>query len=304
MARPHDHRIAALARTQHGIVSAGQLRALGVDRSAIRRRVAAGSISVVLPGIYVVGPVACAPASPALMFAGVLSCAAPAAVALETAAARHGIWPRAGAQLHVMAAAARRPVAGLGITFHSSASLRWEDVALLDGVPTTTVVRTCFDLGRVLTPHQLAHVLHEAAFRSILDRDALSRLVAEHRRAPGTGVVRRALELHEAGSTGTRSRTEDHLLEGILAARLPEPVVNTRGAANVPGIECDLVWRRRRLVVEVDGPGHDLPGARAQDALRDEVLGRAGWRVLRYPPADVWSQRRRVVGQIARALDS
>src|SRR6185503_20259947 len=43
---------------------------------------------------------------------------------------------------------------------------------------------------------------------------------------------------------------------------LPEPLVNT----NLNGHEADFHWPARKLVVEVDGPGHDRPRTQREDA--------------------------------------
>ena len=42
-----------------------------------------------------------------------------------------------------------------------------------DGIPVTTVPRTLVDLSDVLTAHQLANVIHEAAFRKLFDERAV-----------------------------------------------------------------------------------------------------------------------------------
>lgn len=115
--------------------------------------------------------------------------------------------------------------------------------------------------------------------------------------------MRRAIELFEGGSAGTKNGGEDHLLEGILKAGLPEPQVNVRGITGVAGIEPDFAWAHARLVVELDGQGsHSLPQAAEQDRLRDERLREAGWRVERFSGLHVFHDRPDVVSCIARAL--
>ncbi len=49
------------------------------------------------------------------------------------------------------------------------------------------------------------------------------------------------------------------------------------------GFICDFVCRNLRLVVELDGDTHE----HARDADRDYVLGRMGYRVLRFTNGDV-----------------
>jgi very-short-patch-repair endonuclease len=46
-------------------------------------------------------------------------------------------------------------------------------------------------------------------------------------------------------------------------------------------IEVDFHWPESGTIVEVDGPGHDRPPTRAEDARRDAALGAAGFEVRR-----------------------
>ena len=59
----------------------------------------------------------------------------------------------------------------------------------------------------------------------------------------------------------------------------------------------DFVCYRHRLIVEADGPDHDA----GRDAVRDAWLGSQGFRVLRFPNADVIAKRDDVLAAIARA---
>ena len=55
----------------------------------------------------------------------------------------------------------------------------------------------------------------------------------------------------------------------------------------VAGHEVDLVWPKRNLCVEVDGPGHTRPRTRREDAERDARLRAAGYDVMRVPEEQV-----------------
>jgi Protein of unknown function (DUF559) len=139
------------------------------------------------------------------------------------------------------------------------------------------VPRTLVDLSDVLTPHQLANVIHEAAYRNLLDeravRAAMTRANGRHK----LHVLTKALVLNAAGSAGTRSELEDRFLALTSKSDLPEPLVNTR----IQDIEVDFHWPDQNLVVEVDGPGHTRPRTEHDDAHRDARLRAAGHTVLR-----------------------
>src|SRR5262249_14748825 len=148
------------------------------------------------------------------------------------------------------------------------------------GIPVTTMARTLVDLTDVLTEHQLANVIHEATFRNRFSERATR---AAMERAPGRrklGVLERALEAHANGSAGTRSELQDQFL-ARLPANLPAPLVNAGVQTPHRRIEVDLLWPEQRLVIEVDGPGHDRPRTQREDGERDRLLNEAGYRIRR-----------------------
>ena len=124
-------------------------------------------------------------------------------------------------------------------------------------------------------------MIHEAAFRNLFHesatREAMARANGRHR----LGVLETALAAHFAGSPGTKSDAEDALLALIRKARLPEPLVNVRVDTATRRLEVDFHWPEHRLVVEVDGDGHDRPRTQLDDEQRDELLREAGYLVLR-----------------------
>ncbi len=235
--------------------------------------------------------------------AGVLFGGEGAALSLEAAAARFGIWKRPSARLSVVCRRSRNTRPPRWLHLWRSTTLTIADLIVVDSIRCTNVVRTICDLGRVLTSWQLANVLYEARFRGMLNLGALCAANDARRGQAGSAVVRRAIELHLAGSAGTRSRSEDRLLMRILLELLPEPRVNQRGATGVGGFECDFVWPEFRLVVEVDGrPFHDGPGSELGDPVRDALLRAAGWHVLRFDANRVWDDLDGVIRAIRHAM--
>ena len=61
----------------------------------------------------------------------------------------------------------------------------------------------------------------------------------------------------------------------------------------------DFACTRARLVVEVDGPSHEL--REGHDARRDRALGELGWRVLRFSEREVVEDTEGVVERIVAA---
>jgi hypothetical protein len=161
------------------------------------------------------------------------------------------------------------------------------DVTTYRNIPVTTVHRMFVDLAETLTPHQLANVIHEAAFRGwfveAAIRDAMGRANGRRR----LKVLERAIELHRSGCPGTKSAGEDAFL-ALFAD--DEPLVNR----HVEDRRVDFHWPHHRLVVEIDGAGHGRDPTRLDDTHRDALLRTTGWRVLRFPRERVLRQPRTV----------
>jgi very-short-patch-repair endonuclease len=144
------------------------------------------------------------------------------------------------------------------------------DVLTRNGIRVTTVARMLVDLTDLLTPHQLAYVIHEADFKRIFDERAVRAAMMRANGRRNLHRLERALELRAQGSAGTRSAKEDAFLE----QQAVEPLVNVK-------IEVDFHWPDEGRVVEVDGHGHNRLATRLDDVRRDELLDAAGWSVER-----------------------
>ena len=127
----------------------------------------------------------------------------------------------------------------------------------------TTIARALVDLTDVLTAHQLAYVIKEAAYRKRFDLAATRRAMDRANGRRNLHVLEKAIELYEHGSAGTKSPHEDAFL-ALVTPTLPEPLVNTPLA----GFEVDFLWPEAMLVVEIDGGGHERPPARARTTSR------------------------------------
>ena len=91
---PRAERVSRVATRQHGVVSNDQLRSLGLDRCAIRRRVASGYLHRIHHGVYLVGHRTLT--KRAKYFAAVLACGPHAALSHRSAADHWDLWARSG----------------------------------------------------------------------------------------------------------------------------------------------------------------------------------------------------------------
>jgi hypothetical protein len=197
---------------------------------------------------------------------------------------------------HVLVPRRHRPIEG--IVIHSYRQLDPLDVIVYRGIPVTTVARMLVDLSDVLTAHQLANVIYEAAFRRRFNVDATRTAMARANGRRNLHVLDKAIGLYLSGSAGTRSRLEDAFLTLLQFAEIPEPLVNTA----LLGEEVDCRWPQQMLVVEVDGPGHERSPAKHDDARKDGKLKAAGYTVLRFTDVEIEQRPQDVLARLLRCL--
>jgi very-short-patch-repair endonuclease len=249
---PIDAVIAPIAARQRGLVTRAQMLEGGVSAAAIDARLKAGTLRAVYRGVYLVGPVV--PADMAEL-AAVLACGPTVDVAV-----------RRGRGCRVT-----------GIRSHRLPALRPDEVTEHDGMPVTTPSRTILDVAHELGRRDLERVVAGAERLELLDRAELRRLIAVHPRRPGVAALR-SLLTDRAPAALTRSEAEERFLGLVRRAQLPTP------ETNVPiGIyRVDVLWRRERVVVEVDGFAfHRSRGRFEGDRRRDARLLADGYRVVR-----------------------
>ena len=271
-----DAWIARVAARQHGLITFLQLLSV-MSSSAISQRVRRGMLHRRYRGVYVVG-------QPSLSREGEWLAAALAvdgALSHYSGGTLHEVSRFGEPRITVTSCRRARPE---GVKVHTVRRLDPRELTSHKQIPVTTVHRLLVDLADPLTPHQLANVIHEAAFRGRFVepavRDAMARAHGRRRLA----VLERAIQLHRMGSAGTRSGAEDAFLQRVAV----EPLVNM----GLLGFEVDFHWPDRRLVIEVDGGHHALQAA--IDDGRDDVLRDAGWTVLRFSDREVYEQSRRL----------
>jgi very-short-patch-repair endonuclease len=260
-----------VAGRQHGVITSAQLAAAGLGRRGVSDRVRTGRLHSLYRGVYAVGHGRLS--QEGRWLAAVLAAGDGAALSHLAAAVHWKIWRRRWDGIDVIVPGQRRAKAGIRI--HRCRNLDPRDTTTHQGIPITTPARTLVDLAGTLTAHQLANVIHEAAFRNRFDETKTREAMTRANGRP-LATLHAALRAHASGSAGTRSALEDRFLETWTG---PEPRVNT----HVNGIEVDLYWPEQALAIEIDGPGHARPRTRADDERRDEALERAGLTVVRIP---------------------
>jgi len=294
--RSPDPAIASLAAAQYGVVSRAQLIDLGVERGAIALRLERGRLHVIHRGVYGVGHRLLT--RQGRWMAAVLAGGAGAVLSHRSAAAHWGVLPPSSREADVTVSRSLR--CRRGLRFHHS-RLPADEVTVRDGIPVTSTSRTLLDLAAVLNTEQLRRAAHEAEVRRLWDHVSLADLLARHPRRPGAAAVRAIVAAPDQGIT--RNRLERRFLAVLDRHGLPRPATNVAMHAGHHFIEPDCVWRRERVIVELDG--HATHGTRASfedDRARDRALVAAGWRVIRITWRQLRDEPAAVAGDVRAAL--
>lgn len=266
--------IGRLATRQHGVVSNGQLRGLGLDREAVRRRVATGYLHRIHHAVYAVGHGSLSLNGRYL--AAVLAGGSSAALSHRAAA---DLWSlRAGpARVAVTVPHGRRGIPRV-LEVHRSRMFHPGDFTQRDGIPVTTVARTLLDLAGVVSPRELARAVDTAERLDVFDLGAVEDVLARARGRRGAAALRRAVA--EWRPRQTRSELEDRFQELLTTTELPRPRFNVLLDGDRSQHEVDAFWPSQRLVVQLDGFAFHRtrrgPGARRGHGRRPRACRASG----------------------------
>jgi very-short-patch-repair endonuclease len=276
--------MADLAAGQHGVVTTGQLRELGVSRRAIAAKADAGTLHRLHHGVYAVGHLGLSQESHWL--AAVLACLgysgrAPGEAFLShrSAATLWGLLPPIRGPIDVAIIGEAGRARRRGIRVHRPRTLEESMTACQNGIPVTSPARTLVDLRRAkpsrggATPGQLRHAHRQATFLG--------------------------LPLGPATPDHTRSELEQVFLDLCGRHRLPTPHVNVE----IGGLTVDFLWPRPGLVVETDGYRfHRGRAAFEDDKRRDLHLRGLGIDVVRLTYDQVANEPKIVIATLRRLL--
>lgn len=259
-------------------------------RGAIEWRVHTGSLVPVLPGVY-------APAASAELTSTRIA-AVPAwdrnAVLTHEAAASVFFWPKLRVPTIRCAVRHHRPPRP-GYQFSRGripAELVWQYGRLNLTAPALTALDLCESLGG----EAIDHALLTRATTLPLMRQALALTAGR------TGnLTRRQLLLDSRDEPWSEAEREFHRL--LRVARITGWKGNQPIRMAGRKVYADVVFRRLRLVVEVDGREfHSDPEVFESDRHRQNLLVLHGWRVLRVTWAMIRDDPDQVVGMVREAI--
>lgn len=290
--------IAEIARSQHGLVTRGQALSIGLASSSIARHVRSGRWIRIGRGVYRVWPIG----APLEWAQAALLAAGPGSALSHTSAAHLKGWSGrpvevAEEPIHLMSVGSGprpRPL----FVVHRVTALDPGDVERHEGIALTSSTRTLIDLADHLPPTELERSVARALRAQSLTMEEVE--AAIDRWAGHRGVVAlRALAELEGGPALTRSEAEARFLELLRGSGLPPPRANHR----LGRWECDFLWPRERVVVEIDGfEFHSGHQRFERDRAKDSWLLSKGFLVLRFTWRQVSDRPLPTVVALARTL--
>jgi hypothetical protein len=275
------------AREQYLLVTGAQLRACGLNRPAIRRRVKSGWLEPLGRDVFCIGA-----ADRSFRQRARAAC-----LAFEDRAALFGpsagvLYRLAGVRTNDIEVVTTLPVRSEERPFavHRTNYLPHSDLTVVHGIPATTPPRTLFDICAELGPSAARRAVDDALIRRLITLPRLfeqgDRLCQKGRR--GSVVFRELLEKYEPEGPNEESDLERAMISDILRYGFPEP------QKQLPVWEdgvflgrLDAAYPKLRIGLEADG--YDFHSA-WDDWLRDRrkqnALVSRNWRILRYTSAD------------------
>lgn len=226
----------------------------------------------------------------------------------STSAALWGFWlPQRLEQeqrVHVAVKEGRRAPRNRGLIGHTLID-RPGLVTLRHGRRMSGLFETWCPLGTMLSLDDLVAAGDWIVRKEVAEPDRrLDRLVAlaNDQNRPYHVRLGRAAQLVRCGA---RSRPETHLRLLLVGNGIREPEINGDIHDGAHWIaECDLVFRRERVIVEYEGDSHREKKQFRKDIDRYELLQSLGWRVVRVHAGELYGEPWKTVAPVRIALAS
>lgn len=159
-----------------------------------------------------------------------------------------------------------------------------DEVTRFQGIPITTAARVLVDLATGLDDRRLGRAFREAIRLKRTSAHRIRECAARHLGEPGSprlGAL--AARYADIPYHRTRSDAEGLALSLLRDAGGEQPEVNVK----VAGEEADLVYRERKVIIEIDGAQfHQFP---EDDARKTRAWRNAGFAVRRVSSDDVYA---------------
>lgn len=288
--------------SQHGVISAEQLRVAGLGARGAQHRAERGALHRVHRGVYSIAPKRML-GRHGLWMAAVLACGEGACLSHLSAAHLYDVR-RSSGLIHVTVER-RSSLRIAGLRVHRRADpFPTDQRAVVAGIPCTSLARTLLDIAVSVAPEGLKSAMDQAEIRR-LDFSGLPALIDASLGRSGVATLRDTARRRGIGLGATRNTLEEALIGICRRAGLPEPRVNHWLDLNdgFSPVELDFYWPRWQAVVETDGGGaHGTLRSIERDYARERRLAGAGIVLTRFSHAEVFGDAIRVGAELAEFL--
>ena len=169
-----------------------------------------------------------------------------------------------------------------GVILHRSNKLLPEHITVVNGVPTTTILRTLFDLSAVLSVPRLGMVVDDARRRGLISY-AEVQTVREEMRARGRRRTTYVDAVLEPRLGALDESTKERQVLGWLRSAGLEPVQQHRVVINGKRRRLDFAFVDEKVGLEYQGfKDHTVYGTFADDFDRATEFTLAGWLLIFY----------------------
>ena len=298
-----DDILGPIAEQQFGVFSLEQARRTGINESTLDKRIARGALTRVQPAVFAF------PGSPRTWqrdaTALVLSVPGLAAASHKTAAFIWGMSSIEPDRPEIVTVRHRR-IQRRHPQIHESKDLQSDDVVAVNGIPTTTAVRTVVDVGASASQNYVEHCLDTGLRLELFTltevRSFIKRVARSGRN--GIGKIRPLVEQRMGWDTTSESALEDRFRRLLAASSLPAPTPQYC-VRNGSMIVCraDFAYPEQRILIELDGERYHMDRATFQsDRAKQNRVHVLGWIVYRFTWRQVMDTPEAVIATLASAL--
>lgn len=296
------------------VVARGHLRSLGIGEPEIRRQLRARRWST--PRRGVVSLLAPRPTAAvgerfsdrartygndAEVIAAATALLHPGSVVSHlSAAAMHGLPTVTAATRATLTIANPGRECGRQRTRVHVAALAEQDLASWFGIPVTSIARTVSDLARTVGMPDALVAADGALHERLVTQRELSLAVSGAAGWPGVTSAR----LVAGFADGLAESPLESLTRLCLhRGQVPPPELQVPIVAGGRRFRVDFAWRAQRVVLEADGLAkYASPDRLREEKRRQELIERAGYRVVRVGWDDVMNHPTETVARVLRAL--
>ena len=188
-----------------------------------------------------------------------------------------------------------------GVRMHRSKVLQAGDVVDVDGIPVTSLAWTAVDYAGIANQRQVRSVLEAMERRGLYIGRELDELLQRTPNRKGVKTLRAAIADITGPAPWLQSVLEEFFHELIHGSDVPDYEAN----AIVEGECVDALWRKERVIVELDG--YAFHKSRAQfeaDRRRDAKLIVAGYRILRITQQRLQNEPEAILDELRELLSA